>query len=326
MARLQRPRPWIPDDNRLEETQGKLQPQGQVPRMRAMSTFQSGQRVHLIDKKGRQYAFTLKAGTRFQYSGETIAHDDLIGRPDGTLVRFSGGRTMVAVKPTLAEYTLKMHRGAQVLYPKDIAMILMRADVYPGASVFEAGVGSAALTLGLLRAVGDRGRVVSYEKREDFARIAINNVERFLGPVANFQLVQRDAYEGIGWDVEGAPLTFDRVILDLPEPWNVVPHVPAVLRLGGIYLSFVPTVPQVIQTVEVLRQTQAFGLIRTFETLLRNWNVDGRSVRPDLRMVAHSGFITVARRMEKGESSVGPGSGAGSDDEGEAEDPVFDGG
>ena len=129
--------------------------------MRAMSTFQPGQRVHLVDKKGRQYALTLKAGDRFQHSGETVPHDDLIGRPDGTMVRFSGGKTMIALMPTLAEYTLKMPRGAQVLYPKDIAMILMWADVYPGASVFEAGVGSAALTLGLLRAVGDRAQVVS---------------------------------------------------------------------------------------------------------------------------------------------------------------------
>ncbi len=307
-------------------TQGKLQPQGQVPRMQAMPTFQSGQRVHLVDKKGRQYAFTLKAGDRFQYSGETIPHDDLIGQPDGTMVRLSRGKTMMALMPTLAEYTLKMPRGAQVLYPKDIAMILMWADVYPGASVFEAGVGSAALTLGLLRAVGDRGQVVSYERREDFARTAMKNIERFLGPVANFHLVQRDAYEGIGWDVDDTPHVFDRVILDLPEPWNVVPHVPAVLRTGGIYLSFVPTVPQVVQTVEALQRTRAFGLIETFETLVRHWNIDGRSVRPDLRMIAHSGFLTVARRMEKGEAPAEPTSVVVSGDEGEAEDPVCDGG
>lgn len=315
----QRDKRWAP-----EITSDKLHPQGQAPRMRAMHTFQSGQRVHLVDKKGRQYALTLKAGDRFQHSGEIIPHDDLIGRPDGTAVRLSGGKTMIALSPTLAEYTLKMPRGAQVLYPKDIAMILMWADVYPGASVFEAGVGSAALTLGLLRAVGERGRVVSYEKREDFARTAMKNIDRFLGPVANFHLVQRDAHEGIGWEVDGMPHVFDRVILDLPEPWNVVPHVPAALRSGGIYLSFVPTVPQVVQTVETLQRTRAFGLIETFETLVRHWNIDGRSVRPDLRMIAHSGFITVARRMEKGDAPAGqiPAVVPGDDDE----DPVFDGG
>ena len=242
------------------------------------------------------------------------------------MVRLSGGKTMMALQPTLAEYTLKMPRGAQVLYPKDIAMILMWADVYPGASVFEAGVGSAALTLGLLRAVGDHGQVVSYEKREDFARTAMKNIERFLGLVANFHLVQRDAHEGICWEADGTPHVFDRVILDLPEPWNVVPHVPAVLRAGGIYLSFVPTVPQVVQTVEALQRTRAFGLIETFESLMRHWNIDGRSVRPDLRMIAHSGFITVARRLEKGDGPVGPASAVASDNEGETEDPVFDGG
>ncbi len=290
--------------------------------MRMMHAFQAGQRVHLVDKKGRQYALTLKAGDRFQHGGEILPHDDLIGRSDGTMVRLSGGKTMTALMPTLAEYTLKMPRGAQVLYPKDVAMILMWADVYAGASVFEAGVGSAALTLGLLRAVGDRGRVVSYEKREDFARTAMKNIERFLGPVANFHLVQHDAYEGIGRDAEGTEHVFDRVILDLPEPWNVVPHVPAALRLGGIYLSFVPTVPQVVQTVEALRQTRAFGLIETFETLVRPWNIEGRSVRPDLRMIAHSGFITVARRVERGDSSAQPLSVAASGEE----DQGFDGG
>ncbi len=267
-----------------------------------MHVLQSGQRIHLVDKKGRHYAVTLKAGDRVQHSGETMLHDDLIGQPDGTQARFSGGKTMVALTPTLAEYILKMPRGAQVLYPKDIAMILMWADVHPGARVFEAGVGSAALTLGLLRAVGDRGRVVSYEIREDFARTAMKNIERFLGPADNFQLVRRDVYEGIDrvGEGEGESRSFDRVILDVPEPWRVVPHVPDVLRQGGIYLSFVPTVPQVVQTVDALRRTNAFGMLQTFETLMRHWNIEGRSVRPDLRMVAHSGFITVARRVETG--------------------------
>lgn len=237
---------------------------------------------------------------------------------------------MVALTPTLAEYTLKMPRGAQVLYPKDIAVILMWADVYPGARVFEAGVGSAALTLGLLRAVGDRGTVVGYEQRADFARIAMKNIERFRGSAANLRVWQRDAYEGIGGDPEEDPRPFDRVILDLPEPWRVVPHVPDVLRPGGIYLSFVPTVPQVVQTVDALRQTNAFGMLQTFETLMRHWNIEGRSVRPDLRMVAHSGFITVARRMETGmvsereQGHVSPMS--LSSDDSEREEPVQDGG
>lgn len=264
-----------------------------------MKVFEAGKRVHLVDKKGRQYALTLKAGETFQHSGEFLPHDELIGKSDGSVVVLSRGKKMVALSPTVAEYTLKMPRGAQVLYPKDLAMITMWADVYPGASVFEAGVGSGALTIALLQAVGERGSVISYERRDDFARTAMRNIERFLGPVPNFQLLQRDAYEGIDCDSDAGVKLFDRVVLDLPEPWRVVPHAASALRLGGIYLSFVPTIPQVMQTVDALRETRAFGLIETFESLSRNWNIQGRSVRPDLRMIAHSGFITVARRVEQ---------------------------
>ncbi len=274
-----------------------------------MKLFKSEERVHLVDSKGRQYALTLKAGEVFQHSGETIPHDDVIGKPDGSYVRFSRGKKMMVLSPTLGEYSLKMPRGAQVLYPKDLAVITMWADVYPGASVFEAGVGSGALTLALLRAVGDRGKVVSYEIRDDFARIAMKNIERYLGTVPQFQLIQRDAYEGIECHIEGNNPFYDRVVLDLPEPWRVVGHAVKVLRLGGIYLSFVPTIPQVMQTVEALTRSAAFAFVQTFETLVRDWNIQGRSVRPDLRMVAHSGFITVARRVEvlKGETTLTAG-------------------
>ncbi len=249
-----------------------------------------------MDKKGRQYALTLKAGEVFQLSGETLAHDALIGQPDGSLVTLSRGRRMIALAPTLAEYTLKMPRGAQVIYPKDLAMITIWADVYPGARVFEAGTGSGALTMALVRAVGERGAVISYEAREDFARTAVKNIERYLGVVPTLLVRRQDAYEGIAPD--DTPV--DRVVLDLPEPWRVVPHAATALRSGGVYLSYVPTVPQVVQTVDALERASVFGLIHTFETLLRTWNIQGRSVRPDHRMVAHSGFITVARKVEAG--------------------------
>lgn len=265
-----------------------------------MTVFSDGDRVHLVDRKGRQYALTLKAGDIFQFSGETIAHDELIGKPDGSLVTLSRGRPMLALRPTLSEYVLKMPRGAQVLYPKDLGVILQWADVYPGARVFEAGTGSGALTMALLRAVGDRGHVISYEAREDFARTAMKNIERYLGPAHNFTLRQRNAYEGI------EETDVDRVVLDLPEPWQVVPHAAGALRSGGVYLSYVPTIPQVMQTVEALHRAQVFSMIQTFETLLRTWNVEGRSVRPDLRMVAHSGFLTVARKVQPGLSPAVP--------------------
>ncbi|NKB81536.1 MAG: tRNA (adenine-N1)-methyltransferase [Nitrospirales bacterium] len=265
-----------------------------------MKIFQEGDRVHLMDHKGRQYSLTLKPGETFQYSGEIIPHDELIGKSDGSLVSFSRGKAMLALYPTLSEYTLKMPRGAQVLYPKDLAIICMWADVYPGARVFEAGIGSGALTLALLRAVGERGQVVSYEIRDDFANIALKNIARYHGATPNFTLHKRDAYEGILEEGQEGQPWFDRVILDLPEPWRVVTHAATALRLGGMYLSFVPTIPQVMKTVEAIQDSGQFGESETFETLYRTWNIKGRSVRPDHRMIAHSGFITVARKVEKG--------------------------
>ena len=263
-----------------------------------MSHFQSGERIHLVDKKGRQYALTLKAGDLYQLSGHKISHDDLIGKPEGSFVTLSGNKTMLAFRPTFSDYVLKMPRGAQVLYPKDLALIPMWADVYPGARVLESGTGSGALTMALLRAVGLRGLVVTYEAREDFAKTAMMNIERYMGPVPNLFPLCRNVYEGISLPDDGLP--FDRVVLDLPEPWQVVPHAAQVLRSGGIYLSFVPTVPQVVQTVEALEKATVFGMVETFETLLRTWSIQGRSIRPDHRMVAHSGFITVARKIESG--------------------------
>lgn len=264
--------------------------------MPCMRRLKDGDRIHLVDRKGRQYALTLKAGALFQWSGETITHDALIGVEDGSLVTLSRGRRMLAVLPTLGEYVLKMPRGAQVIYPKDLAMITVWADIYPGARVFEAGTGSGALTLALLRAVGSTGTVVTYEAREDFARTALKNIERYLGAAPQLTFVLRNAYEGI--EIGAGEALFDRLVLDLPEPWRVVPHAARALRSGGVYLSYVPTIPQVMQTVEALEREGVFAQIQNFETLLRTWNIQGRSVRPDHRMVAHSGFITVARRVQ----------------------------
>ncbi|MDR4471811.1 MAG: tRNA (adenine-N1)-methyltransferase [Nitrospira sp.] len=286
-----------------------------------MSQLQNGERVHLVDKKGRQYALTLKAGDIYHFSGETIPHDELIGKPDGSIVTLSKGKRFLALRPTFGEYVLKMPRGAQVLYPKDLSLIPMWADVYPGARVFEAGTGSGALTMALLRAVGPTGLVVTYEARDDFARTALTNIERYMGAVSTLMPLRKNAYEGIDILEDGRP--FDRLVLDLPEPWQVVPHAAKVLRSGGIYLSFVPTVPQVMQTVEALERTSVFGMIETFETLLRTWSIQGRSVRPDHRMVAHSGFLTVARKVEEGwwarpHRTVEPEAG-GEEDQGERE-------
>jgi tRNA (adenine57-N1/adenine58-N1)-methyltransferase len=208
---------------------------------------------------------------------------------------------MLALLPTLSEYVVKMPRGAQVIYPKDLAMITIWADIYPGARVLEAGTGSGSLTMALLRAVGHHGSVVTYDAREDFSRTARNNIERYMGLVPQLTMKLGNVYEEITLDAETTQ--FDRMVLDLAEPWRVIPQALQVLRSGGVYLSFVPTIPQVMQTVDALEGTCAFAQIQTFETLLRTWNIQGRSVRPDHRMVAHSGFITVARKVEVGFSA-----------------------
>jgi tRNA (adenine57-N1/adenine58-N1)-methyltransferase len=256
-----------------------------------MHNLRAGDRIHLVSNKSRRYSVVLQKGGVFQFSGERLSHDDLIGQPEGVSVRTSRGTYFIALRPTLAEYVVKMPRGAQVIYPKDLGLILMWADIYPGAKVLEAGIGSGALTMALLRSVGEKGCVISYEIREDFAKRAQENINQFLGPTTNLVVRLKNIYDGI----EDGPV--DRLVLDLPEPWHVVPHAVTALRPGGVFLCLLPTVPQVQQVVAALRAEKSFGFIESFETLLRTWNIDGRSVRPDHRMVAHSAFLTVARRI-----------------------------
>ena len=221
-----------------------------------------------------------------------LDHDLLIGEDEGITVRTTMGSRLVAVRPTLSEYILKMPR-AQVIYPKDLGPILMLADVFPGAQVLESGVGSGALTMTLLRAIGPPGHVLGYELRDDFADRARRNVESFLGPDVPLTIEVRDVYDGIEVD------DLDRVILDLPEPWRVVKHAEAALRPGGILLSYLPTIGQVMRLREEL-DGSAFGMAESLEVLQRGWHVDGQSVRPDHRMVAHTGFLTHARLLAPG--------------------------
>ena len=260
--------------------------------MGAFDLFQDGEHVLLIDQRGRRHLFLLRKGEVFHSDRGWVPHDEIIGHPDGSWVRTSKGTRYVALRPTLAEYVLDMPRGAQVIYPKDLAMIMFWADVFPGARVLEAGMGSAALTLSLLRAVGPEGRVISYEQREDFARRALANIQLRMGEVTNLAVRLRAVEEGIA---EEEPV--DRVIFDLPEPWKLVDAVAAVLRTGGIFVAYLPTIIQSHQVSETLRRHSGFALVETFETLFRPWNIDGLSVRPFHRMVAHTGFLTVARRV-----------------------------
>jgi len=258
-----------------------------------MARLVAGETVHLVNVKGQTYLLTLKTGATFQFSGETIPHDTLIGTEEGCEIALSRGTRFFVLKPTLAEYALKMPRGAQILYPKDLAIITHWADIYPGATVVEAGVGSGALTLALLRAVGEKGKVISYEIRPDFAKRAEINITNFLGPSDRLTIRQENIYENF------LETEVDRIVLDLPEPHRVVPAAAERLRSGGIFLSFLPTVPQVERVVQALRTDHRFEWIETFETFQRHWNIDGPSVRPDLRMVAHSGFITTAKRIKR---------------------------
>jgi tRNA (adenine57-N1/adenine58-N1)-methyltransferase catalytic subunit len=254
--------------------------------------FQDGEQVLLIDQRGRRHLFMLRKGDTFHSDRGFVHHDAIIGHPDGSWVRTSKGTRYVALRPTLAEYVLDMPRGAQVIYPKDLAMIIFWADVYPGARVLEAGMGSGALTLALLRAVGPDGMVVTYEQREDFARRALANIRIRLGEVTNLTVRLRPVEEGLAEEDQ-----VDRALFDLPEPWRLVDAVSRVLRPGGIFISYVPTIIQSHQTTEALQRHPGYTLIETFETLFRPWNIDGTSVRPFHRMVAHTGFLTVARRV-----------------------------
>lgn len=256
--------------------------------------FEPGEKALLIDSKGRKYLLTLRPHDKFSTHLGTIPHADIIGREEGTVLRSSGGAALVAFRPTFAEYALKMKRGAQVLYPKDIATVLIWGDIFPGATVVEGGGGSGALTIALLQAVEEKGQVITYEVREDFLRQARTNVEAFLGKVPHWAPKLKDIYAGI----EEAPV--DRVILDLPEGWQAVTHAARALRPGGLLVAFFPTVPQVQTMTEAIESEPRLRLQEVFEMVQRPWQVKGPSVRPALRMVAHTGFFVVARRLSSG--------------------------
>jgi tRNA (adenine57-N1/adenine58-N1)-methyltransferase len=245
--------------------------------------------VLLFDNKGRRYLVTLKEGGEFHTHRGPVLHADLLGREEGVTVRSTSGARYQAVRPTLSDFVLKMPRGAQVIYPKDLGPILMLADVFPGARVLESGVGSGALSMTMLRAGAD---VVGYEIRPDFAARATANVTAFLGEeiLSRYRVEVRDVYAGI------EETGLDRVVLDLPEPWQVVKHAERALAPGGVLVAYTPTIVQAAQLRETLA-TSAFGLAGTIEVLVRSWHIEGQSVRPDHRMVAHTGFLTSARLL-----------------------------
>ncbi len=257
---------------------------------RPKGAFAVGEMVLLIDKKNRRYLFELEADGEFHSHAGVLGHAAIIGGAEGAMYTSSRGASFLALRPTLSEYILKMPRGAQVIYPKDLGPMLLLADIAPGMRVLESGIGSGALSMTMLRAGAD---IVGYELREDFADRAKNNVRRLLGEeaLARYRIEIRDIYEGID-----ATEQFDRVLLDLPEPWRAIEHVRPALRSGGIVVAYTPSVTQVVKLREVL-PSHGFGLENTVEVLNRGWHVEGQAVRPDHRMVAHTGFLTSARRL-----------------------------
>ena len=266
---------------------------------RPSGPFRIGDRVQLTGPKGRMHTTTLREGGELHTHHGVLKHSALVGQPDGSVVANSGGHEYLALRPLLRDFVMSMPRGAAIVYPKDSAQILAQADVFPGAVVVEAGVGSGALSLWLLRAIGSRGRLVSFERREDFAEVARANVETFMGAVpATWDVVVGDLVEALPSTVAAGSV--DRVVLDMLAPWECIDVVADALTPGGVVLCYVATATQLSRVAEYIRGTGLFTEPEANETMVRGWHVEGLAVRPDHRMVAHTGFLITARRLAPG--------------------------
>ncbi|MEO6029755.1 MAG: tRNA (adenine-N1)-methyltransferase [Candidatus Binatia bacterium] len=261
-----------------------------VPDVTSGALLRDGDSILFIDRKSRQYLRTLRSGKRVNVRGAAFQADELIGLSEGVVLRSSMGEYLQIFRPTYAQLIPNLPRQAQLIYPKDVGTILMWGDIHPGARVIETGVGPGATTMALLRAIGPTGQLFSYELREEFATMARDNVVRFHGPSPQWTLKIGDAYEGF------EETEIDRMVVDLSEPWRVIPHAARALRAGGVFVGFTPTVLQLKQLVDELR-AGPFAAVEILESLQRGWHVKDRSVRPEHRMVAHSGFLVFARRL-----------------------------
>jgi len=257
--------------------------------------FVAGDRIQLTDPKGKLYSFTITPGKEWHTHKGWIVHDELIGLPEGSVVATTAGLKFTAFKPLLADYVLTMPRGATIVYPKDAAMIVGLADIYPGARVLEAGVGSGALTISLLRAVGLTGRVNSIERRADFAENAHSNVSNYFGEKpSNWSLSVGDLQD------QNFESEYDRVVLDMLAPWECVDLAARALRPGGVFLAYVATTTQLSVTAEALKDDGRFTEPESSETIVRGWHHEGLAVRPQQRMIGHTGFLIQSRRMAPG--------------------------
>ncbi|TQN31784.1 tRNA (adenine-58-N(1)-) methyltransferase [Haloactinospora alba] len=257
--------------------------------------FDDGDSVQLTDPKGRKNTITLRSGSAFHTHRGRVDHDDLIGQPEGSVVSSTSGTAYVALRPLLSDFTLSMKRGATIVYPKDAAQIVAQADIFPGARVIEAGAGSGALSCWLLRAVGTEGVVSSYERRADFAEIARKNVERYFGhSPSSWKLTVGD----IGETADDTDV--DRVILDMLAPWECLDTVAEALVPGGLLCVYVATTTQISTVVEAMREHGSFYEPHAWESMVRDWHVEGLAVRPDHKMIGHTGFLVTARRLAEG--------------------------
>ena len=257
--------------------------------------FSEGDRIQLTDPKGKMYTFTITPGKEWHTHKGWIVHSDLIGLPEGSVVSTSAGLKFTAFKPLLGDFVLSMPRGATIVYPKDAAMIVGVADVFPGAKVIEAGVGSGALSISLLRAIGKDGELSSFERREDFAEIARENVKTYFGEVPSQWRLSVGSVQESSIDQK-----YDRVILDMLAPWECVAFAADVLRPGGVFLAYVATTTQLSSTAEALKEDGRFTEPLSSETIVREWHHEGLAVRPMQRMIGHTGFLIVSRRMAPG--------------------------
>lgn len=265
----------------------------------ASGPFRPGDRVQLTDPKGRHYTVVLEPGKEYHTHRGAIPHDSLIGQPEGSVVASVGGTTFLALRPLLPDYVLSMPRGAQVIYPKDAAQIVMYGDIFPGARVLEAGAGSGALSCSLLRAVGEKGSVQSYEVRDDHAVHAIRNVETFFGERPGNWSITVD-------DVKNHEGEVDRVILDMLSPWEVLPTIAKNLIPGGVLVVYVATTTQLSVVTEALREMTCWTEPHAWETLVRPWHVVGLAVRPEHRMIAHTAFLLTTRKLADGVTAPKP--------------------
>ena len=259
--------------------------------------LREGERVQLTDPRGRMHTITLTAGKEFHTHRGKFLHDELIGRPDATTISNTAGVQYLVMRPLLADFVLSMPRGAAVVYPKDAGQIVQMADVFPGATVIEAGVGSGALTMSLLRAVGDGGHVHSFERRQDFADVATGNVETFFGgPHPAWTLRVGDLVETL----PGTGVQADRAVLDMLAPWECLDAVADALAPGGVLICYVATATQLSRVAEAMRESGRWTEPEAWESMVRGWHLEGLAVRPQHRMIGHTGFLITSRRLADG--------------------------